>query len=461
MAEFDTVQPLNLAEHGTSRTPRPRKGLLIQARANVLLLFYCYLDNMLYQPGHKSNPLLLPLLFVLTYLTCLPEVLCHGTAHQSHVPRGISQRDTIPSSPPWVLPASISEPPPCLTTLTNCPWNGDLPSNCTALQCTEAFLGDCFQHTDMIDLSCVCPQLTSNDCSCGDALDEYISLNWLNLTCGALSNWTGLPAGWAEDKPKVDLINIANGNHSCYQAENSSGVFPSSWGNESWPLAIPPPYFWWWWFPTGYRLPDFSSLNCSAAALTLLQDSALNDTEINTSDFEGGLSQRSDTVGTSEADGLFLDRISFCSLSYEDVPTACKTEPIDRTRFLLWMQNLCQNVTTRWGWPTDWEDTLVLFNTSSYVVNNTNQPPQCLSSQVCYGTFLSNKTSCTLATCNESSLGAGLGAIASFSIGDATTWCDAVTGVPSTHNCTTATMVYTKPCYCDGRKLSNSLSKTY
>jgi hypothetical protein len=113
------------------------------------------------------------------------------------------------------------------------------------------------------------------------------------------------------------------------------------------------------------------------------------------------------------------------------------------------------------GWPTDWEDTLVLFNTSSYVVNSTNQPPKFLLSQVCYETFLSNKTSCTLATCNESSLGAGLGANASFSIGDATTWCDAVTGVPSTNNCTTATMVYTKPCYWNGRKLSNSLSKTY
>ena len=365
-----------------------------------------------------------------------------GASHE------LSRRDGIPPST-WILPSSLTTPPSCVARLPNCPWNGNLIASCTTEQCVEAFIGSCMQRANMVDLSCVCPQLTSNGCSCANALEDYISLHWLYVTCGIVSNWTGLPAGWNTSIPEVDLIPLASfgtlANDYCTGDWGTVGVGPEVVSESGLYPTIPLPYLNEISFPPGYRLPSFQSLACSQTALSRLLDSTLNATDIEAAELKA----------KSEYD-LYLDEISFCTSSYDRIPPECGDQDLDKTRFLLWMQNLCPDVTGKWEWPSNWEDTLPLDfpSTSSYIaVGELTPPPACIRSGPCFQSFNSSERSCVKTRCLESPQLSGYYGSEGY--------CNPIGVVPQTYTCVIR-QTYNISCFCEqckckgtGQELSN------
>jgi hypothetical protein len=343
-----------------------------------------------------------------------------------------------------MLPSWLTTPPTCIAKLENCPWNGNLIENCTSSQCSETLFGGCMEYDPMVDLSCVCPQLSAGDCSCGTGVEGYLSLSWLNGTCSFLSNWTGLPVDWENNMPVVDLIPLAN----------ASTAYYTDLGPDNYPAYSSFDYqqegIFQYWFPAEYRIPAFNNSNCGGIALTRLENSTLNATEAYVISSNASWAQAS-TLTTSEAGGLYLDRMSFCTSSYQQIPADCQEKDIDRTMWLLWIQNLCQDVTTKYAWPPSWEDTLVLFDPSS-MLSGLASPPSCLASQQCYHTFNSSEDVCAKIVCVKGAQSEGYQYNDVY--GDVIPY--PVTGVPQGYNCTTTPIAYNRSCLCAKRKLRNN-----
>jgi hypothetical protein len=102
--------------------------------------------------------------------------------------------ETVAPSPPWVNASTLQAPPPCVADNIPCKYTPTRIDDCSATKCITAFDGACMERFTLLDLSCLCKTLSSqNFKACSTPIQRAGYHHWLNMTCGALPDWQGLP----------------------------------------------------------------------------------------------------------------------------------------------------------------------------------------------------------------------------------------------------------------------------
>jgi hypothetical protein len=313
------------------------------------------------------------------------------------------RRDGIPKSPPWVYPDAVQDPPHCVLD-GHCGWESNSIEKCSAEQCVETFIGACEDTATLVDKSCLCASLNSSKCQSQCVSLHWASyLYWLNNTCGDLDNWHGLADGWAQEAKKAayaELILVGTRTESLlqnyYYDENEVSGYTDTY--------LP-----------AYQIPQAINNTCPSLWLGRWNSSLYNLTEIQ-------LARGTDT-GYDDFDveeDLYLDQLSFCSNSYDTLPTGCDSG-ILRTELLLWMAQIC-NESTKYGWPSNWRESLIVLNSTFLDMSILDSSrPSCFDSQYeCQAPLNQTEFNCSSTRCVVDSAG----------------------------NCSTTTSAVERSCYC-------------
>jgi hypothetical protein len=293
------------------------------------------------------------------------------------------RRDEIPKPPPWVYPDAIPHPPSCVLEGGDCGWNSSSIAKCSADKCVLTLFGGCVNDATLVDKSCLCASLSSSKChnQCPSMKwAEY--LHWLSNTCGDLSNWHGLPDGWLEEAQEAANAVLINVGHRTELIE-----FDYVYGYTDTYL------------PT-YQIPPTINNTCPSMWLGRWNSSLYNLTEVQ-------LVQGTD-IGYDDFDveePLYLDQLGFCNNSYDTLPTGCDSG-ILRSELLTWMTLICKEP-TKYGWPSNWRDSLLVLN-STYVEKDSldSSRPSCFNGQYeCHTPLSQTEADCSSTRCVIDSAG--------------------------------------------------------
>ncbi|KAK3392744.1 hypothetical protein B0H63DRAFT_1203 [Podospora didyma] len=296
-------------------------------------------------------------LFIAVQSSLLPR---RGDTQHDLQPRE-SGNDTVAPSPPWVNATVLQDPPPCVSDSIPCKFTPTRIEDCSAIKCITSFDGACMERAKRVNLSCLCRTLSSQNCPvCTSPIERAGYYHWLNLTCGVLPEWEGLPNNWTSAFLSLDLVAIGNGSQTCDASKAAS--------------------FW-----AGNNLPICIKAACSPyeqqwrASMHNGKDTAWANFNIGRPD---------NNLPSDKECGLYLSRADVCGslqqTAKETCPkTMCSTR-LERTQYLLWLNKTCSTAASFKGMPLNWEADIKAGVTSpEYDHGNDLTFPECANQGSC------------------------------------------------------------------------------
>ncbi|KAK4206777.1 hypothetical protein QBC37DRAFT_457539 [Rhypophila decipiens] len=252
--------------------------------------------------------------------------------------------NALPPVPPWA--GSLQAPPKCA--VGSCPTVFN--SCCTSTKCTMTFIGACMQQGTMINRECGCPDFDASGCvKCTDnALGKAEYYRWLNITCGDVDGWDGLPKDWTKANSSLDLVYLGeaevcldNRYYPCRKCGDPDGYYaPHYCVDENHMLDY-----------AGYLTPELNVPPCVWRDCPVLwghYNASLADKE----DFY--LLDLDPAITTDREDGRYYLERSFCATSsHLTCPGMCAS-PSEQSDLILWLNNTCAAYPAFPGLPSNW-----------------------------------------------------------------------------------------------------------
>ncbi|KAK3311937.1 hypothetical protein B0H66DRAFT_614190 [Apodospora peruviana] len=277
----------------------------------------------------------------------------------------------LPSTPPWAWPGALPEAPICAQASWEC--YTAMESCCTATKCTTTFIGACMDYGTLVNKECGCPDFRYERCSnCTTPVERAQLYRWLNMTCGDVSEWDGLPQNWVTTFSELDLVwlggtDCLDDRYECLDPaghclakygwqyfEHEDGTIyqaclnktTEEWKGKDWPDAGAYRY-------SGTILPWYNMPVCvdrDCPAIWQAYNDSLVDYngiwQLNLSATDGGSDWRNMSV--------YLERTSFCSGM-----AACEgmcASPGEQAALQLWLNNTCTGANGFSGMVENWAD---------------------------------------------------------------------------------------------------------
>ena len=182
------------------------------------------------------------------------------------------------------------------------------------------------------------PDLTSE---CLRPYEKAWYYNWLNITCGGVASWQGLPSNWTSLSSSLDLLSIGLPGATL---ETSLDCFSPNTTSESGTSTVLPQYL----------IPDCVNIDCPALSLNW-SNSLISEYELGW--VEIGNNHNAGLVLPHYPCGLYLSRTGtdFCGLQSMETPcpSMCSTK-LERTEYLLWLNSTCSGAKVFSGMPANW-----------------------------------------------------------------------------------------------------------
>ncbi|KAK3361471.1 hypothetical protein B0T24DRAFT_724670 [Lasiosphaeria ovina] len=286
-------------------------------------------------------------LFLITTLIWLASLV---TLTQSlHIPTTVKTTDLQPRqsnetaapSPPWVDPALLQTPPTCVANNSiPCMWTPSRLDDCSATKCITAFEGVCMERAKRVDLSCLCTTLESDNCgTCTSPIERAGYDHWLNLTCGVLPAWKGLPQNWTAGFTSLELVQIDRG-------QSRTGTWAVSKCNASAEVD----------FTDGWDTPQYNMPSCMRDGCPALEQGwrqAMYDgRDAAWANYSVG--QPGSTF--NDSCGVFLGRSDVCGSVYQKAQKDCSQmcpSRFEKTQSLLWLNDTCHGAPSFKGLPAN------------------------------------------------------------------------------------------------------------
>ncbi|KAM7185204.1 hypothetical protein V8F33_012547 [Rhypophila sp. PSN 637] len=288
----------------------------------------------------------------------------------------------LPSVPPWAWPGALPEAPICAHQSWECYTAMD--SCCTAQKCTSTFIGACMDYGTLVNKECGCPDFRHERCSnCSTTVERAQLYRWLNMTCGDVGGWDGLPLDWVTTFGELDLFWL--GGTDClddrYQCLNPAGAClakyswqyferadgtiyeaclnktTEEWKGKDWPDT--PVYRY-----AGTILPQYNMPVCVERDCPSMWQ-AYNDSLVDYNQIWRLNLSATDAESDWRNVSVYLERTSFCSEM-----AACEgmcSSPGEQAALQLWLNNTCTGANGFPGMVENWADIVAAGSAAPYV----------------------------------------------------------------------------------------------
>jgi hypothetical protein len=246
-----------------------------------------------------------------------------------------SEENDVAKPPRWIDHYTLEIPPPCAYNTTSCWWTTARLEQCSVLKCTGSL---CRAKEKFVDMTCLCGTLGSQGCasSCSTPILQAGYHHWLNLTCGRVPQWQGLPADWLSKAPQLDTAKIGPGdkpssfNPSTCKLANEENIEPQydlpSCVKESCVL-----------YDQAWRSSLYSGVDVVWANLSIPKP------------------YLSPLLGPC---GLHVNRPGVCGPIRETVKDICPSicqSTLGQAQYLLWLNNTCSGSSSFQEVPANWQ----------------------------------------------------------------------------------------------------------
>ncbi|KAK3367673.1 hypothetical protein B0H63DRAFT_455750 [Podospora didyma] len=320
--------------------------------------------------------------------------------------------NAIPPAPPWAFPNFYPAAPMCAA--TSCPTRFN--RCCAAERCTASFIGACYRSGTMVSKECGCPDFNSSDCPNCDRspLDRALYYGWLNLTCGDVKGWNGLPSGWESVFSPYDFVGLGGvrcldtryepcarvcSDSTAYHPADSCNLDPaessslsslsggSSAAQYDGTAVL---------YSAGAYVPYLNPPPCTARDCPALL-AAFNQSTV---DWLEAQLLGADASSAGKDNVVFLERTHFCSMAATILNSSCPSmcsNPAERAALYLWLNNTCAGSSSSASsqlprlLPSNWTASVaeVQLPTNLFgyglpsIIANSASIPGCISSSSC------------------------------------------------------------------------------